>query len=561
MVETPWRPRLRNAVSWAIKLAMPAQQPFRVAGPKRVSIARVLFVAAFGVCVTCQFFAARCIAPISDTVQSFNEMLTVRAGHPLLPGWVLAQTTYYWSDLPAFVIPSLVLGMTPRLIYVAPALIFVAFLVAGCLLVTRQAAEAGGRRGLAAFATLYLLGLPLAPALVPLLVAAVHTAPLTLGLYAVLAAEPVLCGRPFKRWRLLPFGLLVFAAAASDPFTLVYLFAPWLLLIALRLWRAARRRPDEWLVVGVMLLALMLASGVNRAVAALGGFTVAPGLSMAFVDGPAALATNLHAVLRGLQQVFSARAVVLPPPVARPVVACSRLVAAGFVAALCARVIWRVPRAAPADGLVQLLVLGAVSLAALDLVSDQFYRAISTGVGFPNAATRYVVPCYVLASLAASLEARALLAGASVRTARLAIGLLCGLTALFAPAVVQVARQQAGLPPGIDRVATAGLAAWLAEHGFRHGVGDYWTSSMVTALSRGVVWDTPVRVVVGTSVTPFAWASDMSDLTRHRPEFAAFAPGNLYGVTVGSVTSAYGVARAVRQVGGYTVVEFAAGHD
>lgn len=534
-------------------------QPFRLAAVKHVDASRVWSAIGLLLCLVWQFFAARWIAPNSDTVQNFNEMLTVRAGHPLLHGWVLAPTTYYFSDLPAFVIPSFVLGETPRLIYIAPALIFAGFLVACCLLVTRRA-EAGSPRGVAVLATLYLLGLPLAPALMSLLVAAVHTAPLTLGLYAVLAAEPVLSARRFNRWRLVPLGVLVFAAAASDPFTLAYLFAPWLMLTVLRLWLTARWRPDDWLVAGAILLALALASRFNRTVATFGGFTVAPGLSLAFVHGPQEMATNLHAVLRGAQQLFSARALTLPPFFAKPAVAGSRLVVAGVVAALCARVVWRLPRAPPADGLVQLLVLGALCLGGLDLISNQFSQAISVGVGFPNAATRYVVPCYVLASLAATLEARALLAGAPIMVKWLAFGLLSALMALFALGAMQIAWQQARVPPGIDRVDGAYLAAWLNEHGYRHGVSDYWTSSIVTALSRGTVRDTPVRLVGG-SLAPFAWASDMSDLAEHRLEFAAFTPDNLFGVTVSTVTSAYGPAQSVQQVSGYTVVEFAPDHD
>ncbi len=349
---------------------------------------RLLCAGAFLLCLAWQFFAARWIQPTSDTVQNFNEMLAVRSGHPLLRGWVLAPTTYYFSDLPVFVVPSFVLGRTPRLIYLAPALIFAAFLLACCLLVTRPPARTDGPRAVAVFATLYLLGLPLASALMSLLVAAVHTAPLTLGLYAVLAAEPVLSGRRFNRWRLLPLGLLVFAAAASDPFTLIYLFAPWLLLTVLRLWFTARWRLDEWLVAGAILLALASASGFNRAVAALGGFTVAPGFSLALVHGPADMAIDLRAVLRGAQQLFSARVPVLPPFHARSIVAGSRLAAAGVVGALCARVVWRAPRALPGDGLVQLLVLGALCLAGLDVVSDQFRQALSFGIGFPYAATR-----------------------------------------------------------------------------------------------------------------------------------------------------------------------------
>ena len=152
-------------------------------GLRRLDSVRLVCAGAFLLCLAWQFFAARWIPPNSDTVQNYNEMLAVRSGHPLLRGWVLAPTTYYFSDLPVFVIPSVLLGRTPRLIYIAPALIFAAFLLACCLLVTRQPVRAGGPRGFAVFATLYLLGLPLVSALMSLLVAAVHTAPLMLGLY------------------------------------------------------------------------------------------------------------------------------------------------------------------------------------------------------------------------------------------------------------------------------------------------------------------------------------------------------------------------------------------
>ena len=267
-------------------------------------------------------------------------------------------------------------------------------------------------------------------------------------------------------------------------------------------------------------------------------------------------ATNLYGVLAAIQLLFIARARMLPHVFAMPIIAASRDLAALIVGMLCARIAWRAPRAVPADGVPQLLVLAAACVASLDVVSGQFSAVREFGPGFPYGASRYVLPSYVFACIAAVIEAGTLLDSTWRRRGQWAGGVLAGMAALFTVAAVQVSLTNVRQAAGIDRSSAAGLADWLVRHGLRHGVGDYWTTNLVTALSRGQVKDSSV-FAVGREVRPFAYVTDVTDLPAHRPDFAAFPPVNDYHLTVEALTSAYGPAQAVLHVHGYTVVQFA----
>ena len=97
--------------------------------------------------------------PNGDSVQSYNEMLSIRDGNLLLRNWVLATDNFLLTDLPIFLLAGAVLGPGPRLIYLAPFLVFV-LLLAGCLLLAAQAGANRRERLVGCTLVLLLLGVP-----------------------------------------------------------------------------------------------------------------------------------------------------------------------------------------------------------------------------------------------------------------------------------------------------------------------------------------------------------------------------------------------------------------
>lgn len=505
---------------------------------------RLIFVCIFVLCLAADFVLARHLLPNSDSVQSYTEMLAVRSGNVRLAHWVLASDDYILTDLAPMLVGSLVLGRGTYLIYFVPFAVF-ATMLATSIQVVRACTPTRAGRLAGGYAVLLLFGIPYSLLYNFFFWSDFHIATITLSLVAVLTVAPALSAEAFRRWRLLPFSCLVFAAAFSDPLADVLLVAPVVVLVVLRAWLYGPGRADEWLVAfcaaagagcGGVALHLLVRTGAS--------FSIRPSASLNFVPTAGAALHDLYGILGALQVLFNARARLLRTLPLHELIAALRLLTALGVAASCGAVLWRLPRSRQ-RGVSQLLVAGALCVTVLATFGSTFAAAVAPGDDFPGAAVRFGVPVFVFLCIAAALEFGAEVG--RVRPGLLPVAGACLALAQGLGAGVATFRA-AQAPAGIHAGPDAELAAWLLRKHYSYGVGDYWDTQLVEALTGGAVRADPV-VNVGGPLQLWAWLTDTSRFgPRNRPQFAIIRPYGLFRVDLGSVTRTYGTPASITLV-------------
>ncbi len=183
-------------------------------------------------------------------------------------------------------------------------------------------------------------------------------------------------------------------------------------------------------------------------------------------------------------------------------------------------------------------------------MSQGFTVAISGGPEAPGAAIRYVSSGFVLLVIAGICEAQSW-SWRGWRPSALAVvaALFCAVFLVAAAQVVAVAAHV----DGITQAPQYQLTQWLQRSGLRYGVGDYWSTQMIVALSQGRIAADPV-IAVPARLVPFEQSMDKSriDTGRH-PQFAVIPPPNSFGITLANITATYGPPSEVDQVGAYQV--------
>ena len=476
-------------------------------------------------------------------MQSFNEMIAVRSGNVLLRHWTLATDNFIFTDLPPMLLASIVVGRNHHLIYLVPFAVF-AVMVGTSMAIVRRCAGSAHQAAAGSFFLLLLLGVPFGLLYNFFFWSDFHVATVAMCLLAILAVAPGLSGQTLPYWRLPVFSVLVLAATFSDPLAEVLLTGPIVATVAMRAWSQGVFRPAEWLVVGcaalgsvagVVTLHLLLRSQVS--------FTALPSVSADLVPNASAALGDLHAVVGGLQVLFTARGRLISTLHLHGLISTFRLFTVALVVLLCCSVLWRVPRA-PRSGVAQLLVLGALGVALSATFSATFASAVSRGADFPGAAIRFTVPIFVFLCVAAALE----FSDAARRRPGwlLPLGLCFGL--VQATGAAEAALHAADRPAGVDTGADAGLATWLLQQHLTYGIGDYWDTQLVEALTSGAVKLDPV-VNTGGHLSLWNWVTDTSRFgSRNPPQFAVIRPDGLFRVDLPSVTAAYGAPVSITEV-------------
>ncbi len=505
-------------------------------------------------CLLGDFYLACSLHPNSDSVQSYNEMLAIRAGNPLLHDWVLATDNFLLTDLPFFMLGALVLGPGPRLIYLVPFAVFALLLVA-CLLLVAAASTDRRQRLVGGYVILTVLGMPYGTYDLHynfFLWSDFHVATLAACLYAILLVAPVLSDRRFHRGRLVPFTMLVFAVTFSDPMADGLLLGPLLLLVAARAWLGRRYRPDDWLLIGCTALGLAGGTLALHGLSRVGAFTTVSSITGDFVANLLELKGDAFALLVGVQILFTARASMVATLPLHELITASRFLVAIGVGGLSLLVIWRLP-VASRDGVAHLLVLGGLCLAGLAAASATVRLSIAAGTDFPGAVIRYVVPTFVFLCVAAAIELGTRLAGCGPKTVRLAVAVGLGLGIPYMIGGVATVARMAGQHPAIRTMPQRVLADWLRQHGLTHGVGDYWDTQLVTALSGGRVIAEPVGQLNG-RLLPFPWLTDTGQFKSRHPQFVIITPGGKFGITQASAVTTYGPPSGITKVAGQYLV-------
>ena len=425
-------------------------------------------------------------------------------GHLLLHGWITGDATFYLLESPLFGLVEAVIGLSPLVTHVEPAVAYL--LILGLVLRLgrgRATGWAAAVRGATAAAILLIpLGSPYGVSLLLEQPDHVGTTVFLLAAFALADAAGRRDGRRDGRavW-LLPAGVLAVCTAGmlSDD-TVTYVAVPAVAAVCgLRALQARRPLGPDALTGFAATLAVPAEHAARRVMHEFGAYWMTrPRTSIAH---HAAWPSHIHRTLRALAALYG-----LVYPVS-PVFALLGGCALGAALAGFARVLWRWRTAGHAE----LLCVAAVLL-------NLAVYTLSTA--------RTPVPAH---EIAAALPLGAVLAARCVSPAwawwRSAARGVCALLAAAAlvPVAVSAARPAQGPIPTAPRPV---LADWLAAHGLRYGIAGYWDASTLTVDSGGAV---AVRAVVRArhGFAMYAWETrqDWYLAARHDATFAVAYDG------------------------------------
>ncbi len=512
----------------------------------------IIIATAFCLCIFCDFWIARATLPDADAVQNFNELGSVFSNNIFLRGWVLASDNFYGTDLPFYVVGRLLFGNQLWLIYAVPTVIFALLLLAAVLLVVR-ARPAGTPAWPGALMVMYLIGIPVQPGASMLLISDFHTATIMFCLFALLIIQPVLGGGAINRWMFVVFTLVLFVAEASDPFASMFFGAPLFLLLVFRFSRRSTRCSADLVLLGCVAASIVCAEEMPSILSALHGFTLLMNFSTQTIRSSDEILLDVQALFAALRILFNAQPASLNVISGAFLMETSRfLVEIGVLISVLLTIL-RLLRAMP-PGAEQLLAVGGLFLAILDVLSANFYYAIGFGPGFPNAAVRYVVPVFMFLSIAATMATQTRLFGLSSAThQRFSIAFDMVFGAFFIVVTVSPVVKDTTAQAGIYAAPQYKLAQWLKAQHYRYGVGDYFTTQLVRALSKQEVMADPVTIADG--LVPLHFETDTSRFdAQMRPQFFAYSPKTWSSRIEPLAIKTYGPPSNIENISGITVL-------
>jgi hypothetical protein len=503
--------------------------------------------AAFSLLVFCFVLASRhAFGSNSDDATLVLQGQSMSSGHLTLQGWDLSYDSFWTVDVLFYALGVRILGVTPLLLNLVPAII-AALLVVVAILVTRQ-----GRRDRGFFAgaavIVALLALP-GPALAYFLLQGGWHAATTLWCLLIFAGVSKSSGR----WQLAGATALVAAGLLGDLLTLTLVVAPLVLAGAVaarreRSWRACSRHLVAVLGGGVLAL-------VVRGLALVVG-TFAIGSRSVLATG-SQLHSNLTAIPSQLAGLFGVT---------------------GFVGGTATTsIVLRI-----ANGLLFTLVLAAVGVAFIHIAKSLFSRQrarvessewsnlddllaiafVCDLVAYTLFSTfsyvdfaRYLLPGLVFISvLAARMTGRIVRRG--IRLNRVGLAVL-GAVVLAACATDFLANS---VGPNANQEARS-LSSFLLSKNLHSGVGDYWSSSIVTVDSDDVVAVRPVDLLPASgTLTRYTLQSAASWYTGTAFTFFVYDTAHVWhDVTAPAAEKTFGPPSQIYDVGTYRVLVYAKG--
>ncbi len=418
--------------------------------------------------------------PDSDGATPILEANAMMNGHPLLSGWAISLDSFWLVDTLWYMLGIVLFGIHPFLMHAIPALIATLVILVGVLI----AAE--GRRGAAALAAggvvVAILGLPSNAWAIFFLRGPWHVGTLLWALIAFYAVRRARFGWGFVVAVVFltagMLGDLQMAALGVGPLFIAGLFA----MARKRDWRA-----------GIVPVVAALGSAalwelVRHIAKAIGTFSIAP------ANPHAGIHQMLLNVRHGLHEGTLLLGVggsyyglgAVPKGLSYVHVAAVALVALAIVAALVS-LLWGALAGRES-------VVGDGSEAAWRLDDMLLLGALGGFAAFcflatapdPTFARYLTAPVVFTTILAGRMVGRVVAGGHLGVVGRLAAAVGLGVAGCFAAGVALDLNQPAPVPP------TGVLASFLEAHGFTHGVGGYWTASIVTVESSDKVIVRPV---------------------------------------------------------------------
>jgi hypothetical protein len=521
----------------------PEAQPSRERTTRRSATVAVAVALAIALLVVIFDLASRHIfGGNSDDATLVLQGQSMSSAHPTLGGWDLSYDSFWTIDVLFYALAVRLLGVGPDLLNLVPAVI-AALLVFASVLLTRQ-----GRsdRGFFAGAALIvaLLALP-GPELSFFLLQGGWHAATTLWCLLVFACV----SRSSGRWTLAAATGLVAAGLLGDLLTLTLVVAPLLLGAVLswrraRNWRAGRRHVIAAVggaAVALVVREIALAAGTyaigSRSILALEPQTI---VNLRAIPGRLAALFGVTDIVPGLARTSlvlrSVHVLLLLVVLVAVVAAIARITRSMYA--------YRPLSASESQSATfeELLVVAFVA----DLVSFALFSTYGS-VDF----TRYLIPGFVfVAVLAARLLVRA------VRSRPALDPRLLGAIAVIVIVLCAVnfgADSVGGSAPQEART----LSTFLLGKGLTSGVGDYWSSSIVTVDTSNKVEVRPVALGSTGTLHRYTLQSAASWYQGQTFRFFVYDSGNVWqNVTASAAEKSFGAPAATYDVGSFRVLTY-----
>jgi hypothetical protein len=513
----------------------------RLGGARWLGLAAWVLAAAVGFAVYLRLADTRAVN--SDGASIALQAWDMLHGSVLLHGWMLADVTFYTTEIPQYALIEAVHGLGAGVVHAGAAMTYTLLVLLAAALAKGTAA---GRE--AVFRVLLAAGIMLAPQLnsgTDVLV----SSPDHIGTAVPVMVAWLVLDRAPRRWWVPAVTTVVLAwSAVADQDVLVSAIVPLIAVCALRLLRRDRSGYEAWLAVGAV-VAGAAGLAAPHLIRAVGGYAMTP-LASGVAPLHMIITHNLAVAVKGFLLLGGAYLTGLPSGAAT-VFALLHLV--GVALALCGIAVtaWRFFRGE--DLVPQLLLVGIV-------INVAAYVLGTHADIVPNAREMAAVLPF-----AAALTGRALprLLTARARVRRVAVPVL-GVVLAGYVAGLGVELTAPSAPP-----QNAPLAGWLSEHDLGTGLSAYWAANVVTLTSGGKAVIRPVAAKGG-EIVPFNRLNKPGwyDPSRSTADFVALGPdlpAGYAGVPEpdypglsdrNAVIATFGQPARVYHVGQYTILQW-----
>ena len=524
-----------------------------LSGRRTISTIAVVLAAAVALVLIYRGFyraSAESFAANSDGATVVLEGLALRHGHLLLSGWNLSFDSFWLIDATVYAGVIFLTGFHHSVLHVGPSLIALAIVMLGA-----GVASKGRKLRVAAVASLVMVILLALPS--PMLSFFMLQGPWHIG--TVLWCFIAFCG--FSRAR---FGagwlvgvIALCAGLLGDLSTLVIGVVPCAVAAIIAMGRARSFKAGAWTSAGVS-AASLLALGLRAVAAHLGSFSIAHGVTKAH---SAQYPVNVHLVLHYGAALFGLGSIPINPVPA--------LGAYDLAPRTTLEQVFRL------SGLV--MVLAAIALSILfvgyGLIRGRSPMALSPrrshlndlllcGVGgsvalfiylCPNGNgdyARYLTPAVIYAALLTTCIVAEVVSRYSRDTVmNTALALAVVLGGIGVVSFARDLRYDDAPQPAIA------LGNFLEQHHLQNGVGDYWSSSLVTVVTDNNVAVRPVIVGRGGKLARYGRQSAAEWYGTQKFTFLVFDLARPWRrVDAATATATFGVPTTVYRVGTYEVL-------
>lgn len=500
------------------------------------------------------------LAQTSDSAQGFVVGHAIATGNALLGGWHFPIDNFYFTDALPYAAAEWIVGPRPWLLALVPAVVYTLFVLLVLIACFRQT-RSPGRISESACAIALLL---VEPAWIgdwnPMLMSNMHAATVLAAFAALMlcasAAQAELI-TPLSRSIAACFVLLVCLIVASDPFSLVFAFAPAACVLVIGSVRKARPRAH----IALALLATGVAAGLllPTVIAELGGFTIENDVSVhisplshwpaSFIDLMSGAITLLRANPLDVHDLLSA--VIFG-------IHCVGLVLVLYVIIRVAQMLLCREDVPLLD---QFLLVSGVALLLVCIPSAQFAKGVKPAtIWHGGPPMRFVMPAVLFAAVLSGRQVSNILDMARNSKRRLELrGIIIVAAGTAVSLGVWQSSRDINRTPWIAHNRALDAVRWLKLHELSQGAGEYWSANLLTALSGNAIIVRSVIPGENHKLAPYIWVEDRGYYAKS-PQFVVWEEPNQTGIDEKLVRATYPIC-GIDRVNGYRVALLRTSHD